>query len=640
MSLSLPSGSAYQEAINTFYYLSGTDPDINGKPTSDSGWKPEADWNGNGLPKKNLSYETIDEKLIHCILLAVPDRNEKTQTIFQQYPDLVSPATGRDLVIGNTATDIWVTFIDEGAGYKNSVGYFFYIKNDQGKHILTNSPNNDGSWYYCPTIIFPNTSRKDAGITTSSGPLMPGAKRKLKGNRSDGMFQNINVGFFLVPDGWKGGDHGVQCDDKPIIHSSPELNPTYDPDNMAKAIQSIVFSNNDTFLICFEDIMDNQDHDQNQVPDFNDLILRIETSPVLDGLKTIQLPDTALPSNVMKHCYDGGFLDMQTDQFSDPNDKNKKYKLVKKITFNTNENRDDYIRSTEFLTYKLKRTVDVSDDCDYQVIETHEFTCDDLNDNVNGDKMKLCTFAKDENDDDETIVDQQYNNTKYQHMVTAQRHENDNMNNQDIEVHEMDLDDNNKKKIVDEPNTKPCNLTRCVLAWGDPHIALLNGKSIMLPNKEMVYNLLTTGKIKINIDCRLFTDHPMPEYRETSFIKYAMFYYEKETIWIDMFTGLNIYINRGQGIENVKKYESNNIRVHDINSIKNSANKAKFLNMLSGDHNILIRIIEICGVEFWCIIYSNYPEYYNEIYIDSKIINMFSRMSGLVCDGVEENHRL
>jgi hypothetical protein len=610
------------QIINLKYLTGSSKGEINS-----NNWSA-TDWSNTGLPTYNIEYTKIPEKTFLNLLKALPEKREQ-KTIFDDYTDLTLQETMHDLYITKTDTDIYITFIDSGAGYQNALGYYFYTIINGEKKILTNSENNNGLTYYAPTIIFPNSSRKHYGESKSHGPLISGIKRKLKGNQSNGSFNDINVGFFLVPDGWKGIDKGVDNEDKNILHSTKEFNSKYNSASNSiffNGIQSILFKNEGEVFLCFQDIERSDDEKNSGDGAFKNIIIKIETTIDLDKTKYIQMLTDSVPSNMIKGDYYGSFIDQPYNLFKNLLNYNKKCSLVKNLSFNTKQNKDDYIERMKYLSFNLSyKFNNVNNDTDVEI--EHEIQKSDVENNMDGDKVKLYIVKKEDNKDDETIVDNVYQKTVYDNLVALQHHEVDNINNSSFKINERDLNNLNESTIINEPNTRACNLTRSSLAWGDPHITMLDGRSVMLPNKDECYNLLTSITLKINIDCRLFTDHVDPIYRTTAFIKYVSFYYKDECVTIDMFNNLDVELKDN-------KY----IKISEINEISKKCNEPKFKSMQSEDTNIKIRICTINNVDIWCIIYSNKPEYYNEVYIDKRDINSLININGLVVDENYNNY--
>ena len=97
---------------------------------------------------------------------------------------------------------IWLTFVTEGAGVNNTVGYFYYP---------TNSPPANKAAISKKIIIFPNSSNSvnDGGF----GTLTNGTKVKLRyqdpisGDWSDIFPAGVTVSWFLVTSGWGGSTY-------------------------------------------------------------------------------------------------------------------------------------------------------------------------------------------------------------------------------------------------------------------------------------------------------------------------------------------------------------------------------------------------------------------------------------------------
>lgn len=106
--------------------------------------------------------------------------------------------------------DVWFTFVHEGAGWKNSLGFYTYP---------TNSPPQTLDDIKELTILFPNLSKEGSG-----GSLKSGYKVNL------GRFQpRVSIGIVLLANGWNGSKvsgyyHKVFADKK--------LNP--EPNNLLK----------------------------------------------------------------------------------------------------------------------------------------------------------------------------------------------------------------------------------------------------------------------------------------------------------------------------------------------------------------------------------------------------------------------
>jgi len=113
--------------------------------------------------------------------------------------------------------EVTLTFIDEGAGFRNAVGFYVY---PQGATI--NSVSDLGAL----TIIFPNASKAGAG-----GGLQTGDTVYL-GTIPAGMM----VGWFLVGNGYVSGSQVNP--NRPHYFSDSQINPEVLPANQQHLIQA------------------------------------------------------------------------------------------------------------------------------------------------------------------------------------------------------------------------------------------------------------------------------------------------------------------------------------------------------------------------------------------------------------------
>ena len=144
-------------------------------------------------------------------------------------------------------TEIFVSFIDEGAGWRNTFGYYTYQEGNPPQSADEIQKN----------IVFPNVSQVGEG-----GGLEFGDRVQL----GDGTFPaGTVIGFYLVAQGWK---NGLTVDGAYTHFTDRHL-------NIDQAQQSTLFlsSDCDDIVLTFEDIKVSSskcDHD------FNDIILTIK----------------------------------------------------------------------------------------------------------------------------------------------------------------------------------------------------------------------------------------------------------------------------------------------------------------------------------------------------------------------------
>ncbi len=151
-------------------------------------------------------------------------------------------------------SDVYVTFITEGAGYRNSLFYYVYDKN---------SPPQSANDVDSLIAIFPNAS-----LGGSGGDMSPGMKVKI------GRFPaNKTIGFALIADGWRGGPRVTAGNW--LVFSDKNLNPESNP---AQKQHTVMLWDADTkrFIYGFEDIRRDFGSDN----DFNDCIFYVTSNPV------------------------------------------------------------------------------------------------------------------------------------------------------------------------------------------------------------------------------------------------------------------------------------------------------------------------------------------------------------------------
>ncbi len=155
-------------------------------------------------------------------------------------------------------TKLFVTFIDEGAGYRNTLGYYTYQKGNKPQSVEELDK----------TVIFPNASAQYSG-----GDLIQGNTMKLLGEFEPGTV----VGFYLISNGWSGSkiSNGIYSQ-----YTIPEF-------NVSNRQQSVLFYDQQcsSLVMSFEDIALPQGD-----KDFNDAIFMIqaEDSTAIDVTKFIQ----------------------------------------------------------------------------------------------------------------------------------------------------------------------------------------------------------------------------------------------------------------------------------------------------------------------------------------------------------------
>lgn len=551
--MSLPINSRAISSIDTstFYYL--YDLDEIDESYSNSKWL------GLGGPKKNISMGYLHEDVIYTITDSIKNRSlvANPNDFFVDFPSVLSSGTTKgDISIGSTPTNIYLTFIDEHAGYTNAVGYYFYIIDGNGdKQLIDNIDNTDApsysNGYYRPTILFPNASQigKSDNFAQDKkqdhGQLKCGDKRQLKGNNSDYTFQNINIGFFLVPDGWTTVLAGVVFNSSlPILHTTPEFNSNYVDGSVNQdenGIQSVVYDIDSNYILGFEDIERPSTGDQD--PDFNDVLFAITADQSL-GITGASVTKLTTPDKLVKVNKCGTDLKVKSNLINE-NDTSKKYRFDHFINIGTADETTRLKNAMDNLT--IEYTPIITQPTSIQIKLVYNLSQADMVASLQDDEYRVNIFNKLSNLDDITIAGNGKtafdNMVEYQHIYLN----NDNLV-EDYYLYSTDLDGSNETLIQSEVNTNPVRLISGALIWGDPHIETMFGETFLLPHIEGLYVFFKNNYMTILTELwkpPSLSNHHIKEIRESTFIRNAQIYYHHSFLKIDMDTleVLNAYGN-------------------------------------------------------------------------------------------------
>lgn len=203
------------------------------------------DYDDDGVPECLVQNE-ICENLRSNLDVMLP---EQTNTI-TNHPEYFTYPTS--IVLNKEAT-VYVSFVDEGAGFKNAFGMYTYNVN--------NAPESADELYN-RQIVYPNASKVNAG-----GQLEPGATIKMIGIYDAG----TSIGGFVLANAWVGKDkvEGGLKESYYAFYSDPAFNPD-------QYQQSLIFYDQecDAILMTFEDIkVTGGDRD------FNDCVMQIVVEP-------------------------------------------------------------------------------------------------------------------------------------------------------------------------------------------------------------------------------------------------------------------------------------------------------------------------------------------------------------------------
>lgn len=270
-------------------------------------------WTSQGVPNYLDSIVQLPADLISRVITALPEKSN----LANASSNLVTDTTSRNILIQSTnpsfnGADVYATFLYEGAGYKNVVGYYVYPLNG-GYTVPTKWDTLTNEWIpmtYADrnlldvtgksvlkkTVIFPNASlptwanSNGKNAMAGGGNLIPGSRVKLVydiNNHNTPFPNNTGIGFFLIPNGWNGT----------TFYNWTERIYTDKIFNLNNSVQAVLLfdavNSTDTLgqsIISFEDIMR-----PGGDSDFNDVIIRAEYTPIyaVSNIANIILPPSS-----------------------------------------------------------------------------------------------------------------------------------------------------------------------------------------------------------------------------------------------------------------------------------------------------------------------------------------------------------
>lgn len=212
--------------------------------------------------KKNISNAVLNE-----VNTKLPER----KFLFNSHPEWIKDNT----LILLDQCQIKVTFIDEGAGYQNGFGYYFYE---------TVNPPSKVSDIEDVYIIFPNASKLGGGGYLQAGDTMQLAYEfntltvgnLIIGTPTNYTFpENISIGFVIFANGWKSSTQNVNKNAKRYFTDS-RFNP--ERAEWLKRHTSLVKLNTEPLLVMgIEDLPRDKSYCDH---DFNDLVVIIELDDI------------------------------------------------------------------------------------------------------------------------------------------------------------------------------------------------------------------------------------------------------------------------------------------------------------------------------------------------------------------------
>jgi hypothetical protein len=234
--------------------------------------------NNQGVPS-NLIFprDVVSNTFLNTVKASLPEG----YPVPSYNPHYITSGTQTNIEItGVDSSDVWITFVHEGAGYVNSLGFYTYNINNPPTTAPTASQIN---------IVFPNVSALNSG-----GGLVAGDKVKI------GRFgPNTGIGWVLLANAWNSSTQLVG-NGLWKLYSNHLLNPET---NVKLKYHNVLLIEPTTnrIVLGFEDIRrDNSSCDN----DFNDAIFYITATPNSINLGNINT--TTEPSSKVTSGNTGG----------------------------------------------------------------------------------------------------------------------------------------------------------------------------------------------------------------------------------------------------------------------------------------------------------------------------------------------
>jgi LruC domain-containing protein len=244
-------------------------------------FKYMGEYDANGVPRYLLPKgDIVNDELLEMINASLPEG----EALPKSHPEYLKNTVQNNVVLREKA-EVWVTFVHEGAGYQNALGYYSYP---------TNSPPKSADDIQNLTVLFPNASYAGSG-----GGLKSGDKVLL--NVFEG---GTTISWFVVPNGWNGRTQKVSDSQFPVHYSNNAFNTFTKPDYQQHVV-TLFDRSREMLLVGCEDI-DRPGGDN----DFNDAIFYATVSP----FQAVETKDMAETTPTKKDSDNDGVSDHDDDE--------------------------------------------------------------------------------------------------------------------------------------------------------------------------------------------------------------------------------------------------------------------------------------------------------------------------------------
>lgn len=208
-------------------------------------------WDSNGKPSYLVEPDKVSYQLIKNVNTSLPENMD----VREHNPKILDDKYTREMYLNEDA-EVWITYVHTGAGYRNAIGYYWYM--DGEKPMSAEEVKNK-------TIIFPNIQH---------GVLASGDKVKLRGPKDGAFEKGTHIGWFLIADGWQNGN---LTNGHWTLFADRELNSSVKSYSLKDHMVFLYDASERILLMGWEDIRRDQagcDHD------FNDVVFYATWNPI------------------------------------------------------------------------------------------------------------------------------------------------------------------------------------------------------------------------------------------------------------------------------------------------------------------------------------------------------------------------
>ncbi len=507
-------------------------------------------WDTKGKPDYLDDDEDIEPDILHRIDLTIP----KKQPVPTHNPSYLENEQSTSIIIKTTnpsftGADIYITFLDENAGYKNSFGYYIfplngdytvptkYISGSWVPMTFNDRYNVDGNGKSIlkQTIVFPNTCRRGNG-----NDIKHGNRVKLLydvNNPAIKFPNNTGVGFFVIPYGWKKDNDNDKSLKQNLnrIYTDSCFNNNNEKSTLIfyDAIKST--SDESHMILSFDDVMtgEEEDHDHGEREEYynnyNNLIVKIFLTPAYcyDTSDMLILSNGTTNDNTEFVCDNTGFyLNVPSSTLSNLNTTNaNNFRLKHTITCDTHQYKEWLKNIFNCLDLENEAVVEDDETDDKKLRITYKISKSSLK------KYNHC-IKTEKNKDKQSCLDPQYN--VLVHLQDYYVHAGSHIQNENFEIKDYDNDETSPY-VSRSCNPNVSNMDS-PYSMGDPHITTISGKKYDIPNILGDVLLFDDNELKISTELDYYENNKGNKiYEKLTFMKNLKIELNNNIYLIDLF---------------------------------------------------------------------------------------------------------